>query len=121
MHQGTELVDKFVHLVEDLFYVVAHTGVESHSSLGFFEKYIQPILFVYMKLKISEKQIPKELSLSISFKAVNYFSGPDVLTASLLTFGSFLLMHTPHEIQPKKLNPSETQSLQEQALLEMEK
>lgn len=66
---------------------VESTGTESHNSLGKGETYHALLRRVYNKVKLTHPQLPKELVLALSVKALNDTAGPNGLVPSLLLFG----------------------------------
>jgi hypothetical protein len=64
-----------------------HSSIESHNSLFVVERYYGPLRRIYRKIRSEHPTIPQSLARSLSFKAVNDFTGPAGLVSSLLVFG----------------------------------
>ena len=75
---------------------------------------------MYRKLKLSRRNLSKEIALAFSIKDVNDVCGTDGLVPSLLAFGTLPATNTLHEPQLKKLTQSERQLLIQQATALME-
>ena len=64
------------------------TGVRSHNSLGTGETYHAMLRRIFKKAKMHHPELTKELTLSLSVKAMNDTAGPDGLIPTLLVFGA---------------------------------
>ena len=71
------------------------TGTESHNSLGKGETYHALLRRVYNKVNTSHPELPKELGLAMTVKAINDTAGPNGLVPTLLLFG--VMPRIPHE------------------------
>jgi transposase InsO family protein len=65
-----------------------YTGVESHHSLGANERAHAVLRRVYLKTRHDHPNIPQELALAYSQKAINETIGTDGLVPTLLVYGS---------------------------------
>lgn len=75
--------------------IKAHlSGVESHNSLGFKERYQGFLLAVYLKAREDDADIDKEHSMSLVLKSVNDTAGPNGLVPTLLVFGTISRLPT---------------------------
>lgn len=81
-------LDKFHTLVEDCAIILQFSGVESHNSLGFIERYHRPLRSVFSVVRRAHHNIHPEVALWMSFKGMNETLGPEGLASRLLVFGS---------------------------------
>lgn len=91
--------------------VLSNKHVLNHTPRSYcLKKYHQPLRTVYRELKRTQ-YIPKELPLATAVNAINDVAGPDALKPSLLVFGTYPNMSTPHENQLPKPNQEQRKSL----------
>jgi hypothetical protein len=64
------------------------SGVESHNSLGIWERYHGPLRRVYQKIEHEFPHVGPALLLRIAVKAINDAMGTNGLVPSLLVFGA---------------------------------
>ena len=65
-----------------------YSGVESHNSIEAGERYHDPLLRIYQKIRFSEPDIALDLTLRLAVKAMNETMNPEGLVPSLLVFGA---------------------------------
>lgn len=87
---GSAFAKQFLAFVRLSSVYVSHAGVESHNFFGLGRRYNHPLRTTFRKLEITNQQLPKQLLLSLSVKAMNYTLGSQGLVPSAVIFVEFL-------------------------------
>ena len=87
------------------------TGAESHNSFGQGETYHSILRPVYSKVSLTHQDLPSELKLALTVKAINDTAGPHGLVQSLLLFGVIPRIPGEEEICPNQSRRAEAMEI----------
>ena len=79
---------EFEKLCSDAGIEVQLSGVQSHNALGVGERYHEHLKRIFRKVMEDEPDLPEEIALQLSVKAMNDTVNPEGLVPSLLLFGT---------------------------------
>lgn len=93
--QGTQFEKRepFIYLAVRQNVQVEATETESHSSHGIGERYHNPLMNTYRKLRIGYPNADNSLLLQLSVKFMNDTMGPEGLVPSSIVFGEYLKVY----------------------------
>lgn len=93
--QGSAFAENFIAMCSLFIVSLSNIGIESHSGLGFGERYHQPLRSTFRKISTTYPQLSKELRLSVAVKEMNVTLGPKCLVASDFVFRQFPQLRAP--------------------------
>lgn len=98
---------------------ISQTGIESHNSLGLWERYRQPFRNTCREILIKHPHVPKEFRLAMRVKAMIDTLGPKGIASPALVFGEFFQIRGPRIGSLPRSNFSERSKVAERARTEM--
>ena len=119
--QGTNFDRLFINMAAQSNVEVQKTAIEAHSSLGFCERFHQPLRTIYRKIMASHSETDNTLALSLAVKAMNDTLGPEGFVPSALVFGEYPEVHTKSETPRARLNLQQRSELATSAREECQK
>ena len=86
---GSNFGESFISLAKASSVDVDPSGIETHSSLFIGERYHQPLLKTFLKLKLQYDKVQDSALLAMSVKAMNDTLDPEGCVPSTLVFGEY--------------------------------